>query len=227
MRLNLNEDYFNDNQVVLNLHGGEKYLGRVEVCIMTAYHTLCYKGREDSYAPTICKQLGFSPYGKFSCIIHFRMIVIMLILFAGAVAVRSRFFFNLEPSRRSPLSLQCARYTTDSIDQCDHLSLSQCVLDEAGVVCQGGQLLIIIVPLLSSITFALIVLDTPAGNCSNGDIRLADGRSVLEGRVEICFNNAWGTVCGDTFSSYDAHVVCTSLGLPFNGLLVIVCIVNF
>ena len=80
MRLDLNEDYFNDNQVVLNLHGGEKYLGRVEVCIMTAYHTLCYKGREDSYAPTICKQLGFSPYGKFSCIIHFRMIVIMLIL---------------------------------------------------------------------------------------------------------------------------------------------------
>ena len=71
-------------------------------------------------------------------------------------------------------------------------------------------------------TFALTARDTPFGNCSNGDIRLAGGRNVLEGRVEICFNNAWGTVCGDTFSSYDAHVVCTSLGLPFNGLLMII-----
>lgn len=72
-----------------------------------------------------------------------------------------------------------------------------------------------------TITIVLTVLDTLAGNCSNGDTRLAGGRNVLEGRVEICFNNAWGTVCGDTFSSYDAHVVCTSLGLPFNGLLMV------
>lgn len=64
MRFNLKEDYFNENQAVLDLHGGEKYLGRVEVCIMTAYHTVCYNDQEDSYAPTICKQLGFSPYGK-------------------------------------------------------------------------------------------------------------------------------------------------------------------
>ena len=64
VRLDLNEDFFKENQAVLDLHGGEKYLGRVEVCIMTAYHTVCYNDREDSYAPTICNQLGFSPYGN-------------------------------------------------------------------------------------------------------------------------------------------------------------------
>ena len=67
-------------------------------------------------------------------------------------------------------------------------------------------------------TFTSTVHNTSAGNCSNGDIRLANGSNSLEGRVEMCFNNAWGTVCGDTFSSSDAHVVCTSLGFPFNGL---------
>ena len=147
---------------------------------------------------------------------------IMLFPCTGAIAVRSRFFFDLEPSGRSPLSLECARYTADSIDQCERLSQQQCALDEAGVVCQGGWLLTIMIFSTLTTTFALTVLDTPAGNCSNGDIRLAGGRNVLEGRVEICFNNAWGTVCGDTFSSYDAHVVCTSLGLPFNGLLMII-----
>ena len=137
MRLNLKDDYFNENQAVLDLQGGEKYLGRVEVCIMTAYHTVCYNDQEDSYAPTICKQLGFSFYGKFLSISRN---AIMLIPFTGAVAVRSRFFFDLEPSGRSPLSLQCARYIADSVDQCDYLLQQQCALDEAGVVCQGRQL---------------------------------------------------------------------------------------
>lgn len=63
VRLDLNEDYFNENQAVLDLHGGEKYLGRVEVCINATYHTVCYNDHEDSYAPVICKQLGFSPHG--------------------------------------------------------------------------------------------------------------------------------------------------------------------
>ena len=51
----------------------------------------------------------------------------------------------------------------------------------------------------------------------DGDIRLVDGPSPLEGRVEICMNRAWGTVCNNSFSSSDAEVVCTQLGYKFNG----------
>ena len=39
-----------------------------------------------------------------------------------------------------------------------------------------------------------------------------NGSDQSEGRVEICINNAWGTVCNNLFSKADAQVVCTQLG---------------
>ena len=46
-----------------------------------------------------------------------------------------------------------------------------------------------------------------------GDVRLADGASVNEGRVEVCVDGEWGTVCNHNWGSNDAHVVCSQLGL--------------
>ena len=56
--------------------------------------------------------------------------------------------------------------------------------------------------------------------CQDGDVRLRDGQSSIEGRVEICFNNQWGTVCDDSWDAADAAVVCTQLSLPSEGRLV-------
>ena len=54
--------------------------------------------------------------------------------------------------------------------------------------------------------------------CSEGDVRLAGSNSFTEGRVEICLNNEWGTVCDQSWDSIDAGVVCRQLGYSANGI---------
>ena len=48
-----------------------------------------------------------------------------------------------------------------------------------------------------------------------GSIRLAGSgdSSVTEGRVEICINGEWGTICDNGWDSLDAKVVCRQLNL--------------
>lgn len=50
--------------------------------------------------------------------------------------------------------------------------------------------------------------------CDHGDIRLADGRSSNEGRVEICVDGKWGTVCNNRWDAMAALVACKQMGIP-------------
>lgn len=132
-------------------------------------------------------------------------------------------------------------YTAKSVN-CHSLSLSLVIgalvvseffsddtLDgvESTVSCNGSESRLIDCPLTlqgscPSSTGDVGVVCAPLSSlrdiqCEDGDIRVVGGETVLEGRVEVCLNRAWGTVCSRGFTEDEAHTVCTQLGLPFNG----------
>ena len=43
------------------------------------------------------------------------------------------------------------------------------------------------------------------------------GSSNLEGRVEVCVDGDWGTVCDDGWSTVDANIACRQLGFSNSG----------
>ena len=90
--------------------------------------------------------------------------------------------------------------------------------------CAAGE------PLLSQI----LEVSTPFGNCTTGEGRLVggvDSSTSRSGRLEVCFNDAWGTVCDTTCGDADAAVACdqvigftrdsTSLTLEFSMTLIL------
>ena len=51
-------------------------------------------------------------------------------------------------------------------------------------------------------------------NCTTGDVRLVDGGSEVEGRVEICRDGVWGAITEYSWDHRDAEVTCRQLGYP-------------
>ena len=49
-------------------------------------------------------------------------------------------------------------------------------------------------------------------DCSDGELRLTGERTAASGRLEICYNKAWGTVCNNAWGVTDSRVACRQLG---------------
>ena len=119
---------------------------------------------------------------------------IQLIFISGAEAVNSDYFStSINDGTTLSLNFTCGGHESSLLD-CPFSLQSNCTANNSlpvGVVCR--------VP------------------CENGDLRVIGGSSLYEGRLEICQDQAWGTICHELWGSYDAAVACRQLGFSAFG----------
>ena len=59
---------------------------------------------------------------------------------------------------------------------------------------------------------AIIIHLPPPTDCENGDLRLVNGQTETEGRIEVCINDSYATICDNRWDELDAIVACRQLG---------------
>ena len=55
--------------------------------------------------------------------------------------------------------------------------------------------------------------------CTEGEIRVVDGISAYEGRVEVCINGKFGPICDNNWDNLEATVVCNQMNYNSSGEL--------
>ena len=68
---------------------------------------------------------------------------------------------------------------------------------------------------------SFIANTTQPVNCKTGNIRLVNGTEGYEGRLEVCINQVWGTVCNRGWGSTEIKVACRQLGYQELGMLLL------
>ena len=83
--------------------------------------------------------------------------------------------------------------------ECDQRSV-------VGLLCEGNHHLLFILASRKDVNLPCPEI------CTDGEVRLSNPHIVRHGRVEVCMNGTWGTICDDFWDNTDASVICKQLG---------------
>lgn len=141
------------------------------------------------------------------------------VTFADATA-RSHAFFGQGSGPILLDNVHCSGYHASVFD-CFHSTIGfhNCHhSDDAGIVCRCE----LMTSILSYLNYNLF-FNTYNIDCADGEISLvgSNRHKLNEGRVEICKNRTWGTVCDKSFATEEAATVCKQLGYAKIGMPVI------
>ena len=150
------------------------------------------------------------------------------IIFIGAVWNSSvSHYFGLGSSTSILDDLSCTG-TESSISQCTYTELKDFAdagchhYDDVGVICYGTLTTFIVYnhliafkeKIFKCVSHAHFCLTLEVAGCTNLDVRLVDGHTRHEGRVEMCSNGAWSAIAGSSISHHVLGVICNQLGYP-------------
>lgn len=90
---------------------------------------------------------------------------------------------------------------------------------DASIICRS------IIQHVSHVMKSFLDASLQPESCHSGNVRLIDGPAESAGRLEVCVNQVWGTVCSRSWGSSDSKVVCRQLGYQEIGkCLTILCL---
>uniref|UniRef100_A0A1X7U110 Deleted in malignant brain tumors 1 protein n=1 Tax=Amphimedon queenslandica TaxID=400682 RepID=A0A1X7U110_AMPQE len=158
-------------------------IGAVEVCIDGEWSSVCYEDFDLSDAAAVCTQLGYIPYGNNESV-DATCTDGSVRLVGGINELEG----NVEICHNKFWGSVCHSgwNTIDANIACKQLGYQPLDLNRAGVIC----------------------LDA----CDDGNLRLSGSNAEYAGRVEICIESIWTSLCDQNWDLRDAQVACRELG---------------
>ncbi|XP_055385210.1 lysyl oxidase homolog 2B [Condylostylus longicornis] len=168
--------------------------GNVEILHMGRWGAICDDEWDRNEAQVVCKQLGFNGYSKLT---HSS---------AFGPAKRRFWMDNVMCDGSENELIQC-RFDGWGKNDCESS-------EAAGVICKVEKN--ITTPIKPTKSDSKIVPSKLRFHRHRMDLRLTNGRTPTEGKVEVRLNNGpWGSICSDGWSLLEANIVCKQLGMGY------------